>query len=176
MFPTISNDAVLKTATEFVTGTENERKDKIVAEFCRVFEENPAIGEYLARVIKIKTVSDTPYLTLHSVGFGLQMYRILEEEFKLRGMTMPLVAPETGAPIQEEFFRSFEDFMQKMLELMNEAPKIASVATDWTFDFFVQDDTRSSQIVYAVGLCVYRFIKSQWEADELQAKIGHKLT
>lgn len=176
LFPRISEEVADRVYAEshygFGDGTD-VRRDRVIREYERLTKVNPAIGDFLTRVGHLPNYRENPAVLIHSYGYAVDVYRLVEEETKRQGLPMPLVAHGVGAPIQTQFWRNIRRFVSDgLIVLRSENPIIIAIAGDWIIPFHNLDNGPAVQKVTDVGFLTYSFLKGQWDTDELKKLVG----
>lgn len=172
-FPKISPQVSRSVFVEFECEENHEKRMEHVGEVLkRIAVENPTIATFLTALPTVPSYNDRTTLS-HAIGFAINVYRLVEEELKLQGLPMPVVAPEIGAPLQAEFWRDPNGLRER---LHQENPRLVTAGIDWFMESVVDQDWDSYNRISVVGYLTYAYIRGQWDANELKDQIGSKLS
>jgi hypothetical protein len=127
--------------------------------------ENPTIADFLYRILD--AYQHKPWVP-KAIGYGFLVYRMLEIE---AGGTLPKISEDVGAPMQHDFFQRPRDYTCEIMERITaQNYQVAVACIDMTWLIAISDDPEEqigATWVFMVGALVYRFIESQFEANDM---------
>ncbi len=177
-FPVISKQAQKRVQRQILRAPGVPNMGELMVEFDRIRKKDAVIDKFFRCICRHSNYGPTEVLYNHALGYGITVYRLVEEEMRLRRLQIPTVSQGVKAPLRTEIRRKgFDSFANdEAQQIFYRGDKcIVGASGLWIHNFEAVGDTESAIKVLFVGVCVYRLLKSQWEADALKIQLEGKI-